>query len=166
MPRYFTEAENIAHYAAQPKKSTGVMVAYANPAGEILIVKPNYKPGWNLVGGFIDPDESPLQAAIRETHEETGLVIEPERLALLGLQYLPAGTYNDFLRIVFSASLTAEEAAHIAIPADELEDFKFVTLDQLAEYKERSVTQAVHAMLVSKRQVGYVEGVELKGPQA
>ena len=33
---------------------------------------------WQLPGGCIDPGESPIVAGIRELHEETGLVAEPE----------------------------------------------------------------------------------------
>src|ERR1700748_1030226 len=106
---YYTEAENRAYYAGQPTKHTGVMVAYLDPEGRILLVKPNYKPGWNLVGGVIDAAESPLRAAIRETDEEIGLKWAPERLSFLGVQYLPPGKYDDFLRILFSAKLTLNE---------------------------------------------------------
>ena len=35
---------------------------------------------WFTVGGGIDAGETPLQAAVREVAEETGLVVEPEQL--------------------------------------------------------------------------------------
>ncbi len=35
---------------------------------------------WVTPGGGIDPGESPLQAAVREVTEETGLVVDPARL--------------------------------------------------------------------------------------
>jgi 8-oxo-dGTP diphosphatase len=31
---------------------------------------------WNLPGGLIEPSETPVQAAVRETREETGLRVE------------------------------------------------------------------------------------------
>jgi 8-oxo-dGTP diphosphatase len=163
MARYYTEDENRAYYATLPTKHTGATVAHFNPAGEVLIVKPNYKPGWSLVGGVIDAAESPLAAAIRETSEEIGLHLAPERFRLLGVQYLPAGIHDDFLRITFSTQLAAEEVAAIKIPADELDEYKFVPIAQLAELSERTVTQGTHAILGSHRQVGYVEGVQLRG---
>jgi len=35
---------------------------------------------WTIPGGFIEPEEQPADTAIRETFEETGLVIEIRRL--------------------------------------------------------------------------------------
>ena len=35
---------------------------------------------WMTVGGAIEPDETPADAAVRECWEETGLLIEPTRL--------------------------------------------------------------------------------------
>lgn len=160
---YFTEEENRAYYATQPSKHTGAMVAYFNPDGHVLIVKPNYKPGWNLVGGVIDAGESPLQAAVRETEEEIGLKISPDRLSLMGVHYIPAKKYDDFLRILFSAQLDEAEVKKIKIAPDELDDFKFVPPSELLDYHDRPITEAVHAILSTPSRLGYVEGTELEG---
>lgn len=163
MSRYFTEEENLAFYAAQPTKGVGVMVAYTDPQGHVLVVKPNYKPGWNLVGGYVDHNEAPLDAAIRETTEEIGLEVEPGRLQFVGVHYLPPAKYPDFVRLMFTASLSAGEVAAISIADDELDEYKFVTLDELSQLTERPVTVAMHAILTSRRGCGYVEGRQLKG---
>jgi 8-oxo-dGTP pyrophosphatase MutT (NUDIX family) len=48
---------------------------------ERLLLAQNATSGlWMTVGGAIDPDESPADAAVRECWEETGLFIEPTRL--------------------------------------------------------------------------------------
>lgn len=36
---------------------------------------------WVTPGGGVDPGESPLEAAVRELAEETGLVVDPDELA-------------------------------------------------------------------------------------
>ena len=51
--------------------------------GKILLLKRNQNPflnSWNLPAGFVEVDENPGQAAIREVLEETGLRIDPVKL--------------------------------------------------------------------------------------
>jgi ADP-ribose pyrophosphatase YjhB (NUDIX family) len=66
-------------------------IAYVNPrlvvttfpitdAGEIVLIRRGIEPGkglWAQPGGFLEVDETVNQAAIRETFEETGLIVEP-----------------------------------------------------------------------------------------
>ncbi len=49
--------------------------------GKVLLFRTHWsrrvaEPRWLTPGGGIDPGESPHQAAVRELHEETGLVVE------------------------------------------------------------------------------------------
>jgi 8-oxo-dGTP pyrophosphatase MutT (NUDIX family) len=46
----------------------------------ILLVKHSDTRSWVAPGGSIDPDESPADAVVREVHEETGILVEPERV--------------------------------------------------------------------------------------
>jgi ADP-ribose pyrophosphatase YjhB (NUDIX family) len=66
-------------------------VAYVNPRlvvttipvtddGRIVLLRRGIEPGkgsWAQPGGFLEVDETVTEAAIRETFEETGLVVEP-----------------------------------------------------------------------------------------
>src|ERR1700716_97805 len=51
--------------------------------GEILLVRQRDGDVWSTPGGAIEPDESPADAVVRETWEETGLLVKP--LALIGV---------------------------------------------------------------------------------
>lgn len=67
------------------------LIAYVNPrlvvttlpitdAGELILLRRGIEPGkgwWAQPGGFLEVDETVSEAAIRETLEETGLIIEP-----------------------------------------------------------------------------------------
>ncbi|MFN8640490.1 MAG: NUDIX domain-containing protein [Candidatus Binatia bacterium] len=50
-------------------------VLIASTPGVLLLKRP-YPPVWEMPGGAIEPDESPEEAAVRETEEETGLRVE------------------------------------------------------------------------------------------
>ena len=66
-------------------------VTYVNPrlvvttlpvtdAGELVLLRRAIPPGfgaWAQPGGFLEADETVIQGAVRETLEETGLVVEP-----------------------------------------------------------------------------------------
>ena len=49
--------------------------------GRVLLALHSTGNVWAAPGGAIDPDESPVDAAVREVWEETGLVVEPVGLA-------------------------------------------------------------------------------------
>jgi len=64
-------------------------IAYVNPrlvvstipvtdAGEVVLLRRGFEPGrgsWAQPGGFLEVDETPTEGAVRETLEETGLVV-------------------------------------------------------------------------------------------
>jgi len=66
-------------------------IAYVNPrlvvstvpitdAGELILIRRGLEPGrglWAQPGGFLEIDETPTEGAVRETLEETGLVVVP-----------------------------------------------------------------------------------------
>ena len=51
--------------------------------GEILLVRQRDGGIWSTPGGAVEPDESPVDAVVRETWEETGLLVKPA--ALIGV---------------------------------------------------------------------------------
>jgi mutator protein MutT len=57
-----------------------VAAVIPNENGEILLQRRSDDGTWSLPAGAIDPDESPAQAVIREVAEETGLVVEIEKI--------------------------------------------------------------------------------------
>lgn len=53
------------------------------PTGECVLIRRGIEPAygtWAQPGGFLEIDETLHQAAIRETYEETGLLVEPGEL--------------------------------------------------------------------------------------
>lgn len=62
--------------AVSPSYTLGAQARVERSDGRILLVKASYRWRWGLPGGLLDPDESPADAAVRETLEETGLQID------------------------------------------------------------------------------------------
>jgi ADP-ribose pyrophosphatase YjhB (NUDIX family) len=52
-------------------------------AGELVLIRRGVAPGlgsWAQPGGFLEVDETVTEGAVRETLEETGLIVEPGEL--------------------------------------------------------------------------------------
>ena len=93
--------------------------------GEIVLIRRGIEPGlgsWAQPGGFLEIDETVNQGAIRETYEETGLLVEPGEIVGLYTRLEAAVVTIVFeARIVGGkASPTAEATEVTAYPADAL----------------------------------------------
>lgn len=96
-----------------PKVAVVVFITRPGPAGdEILLVQRGNDPGkglWSVPGGFVDFDEDPEAAAVRETQEETGLTIRTGGLMALLHQPDPDGLAD--LVLVYRGLITDSNAA-------------------------------------------------------
>jgi ADP-ribose pyrophosphatase YjhB (NUDIX family) len=94
-------------------------------AGEIVLIRRGIEPGlgsWAQPGGFLEVDETVNQAAIRETFEETGLLVEPGEIVGLYTRLEAAVVTIVFeARIIGGVAAPTHEATEIvAYPADAL----------------------------------------------
>jgi ADP-ribose pyrophosphatase YjhB (NUDIX family) len=109
-------------------------IAYVNPrlvvttlpiteAGEIVLLRRGIEPGrgsWAQPGGFLEVDETVHQAAIRETWEETGLLVEPGEIVGLYTRLEAAVVTIAFeARIVGGTAAPTPEALEITTFAPE-----------------------------------------------
>lgn len=88
-----------------------VTVLVFDAQGRLLLAEAGSTGLWMTIGGAIDPDESPADAALRECWEETGFYVELTRLvgAFGGPQYrvtYPNGDVVSYTTIVFEARIT------------------------------------------------------------
>jgi ADP-ribose pyrophosphatase YjhB (NUDIX family) len=103
-------------------------ISYVNPrlvvttlpiteAGEVVLLRRGIEPAygsWAQPGGFLEVDETVNQAAIRETFEETGLVIEPGEIVGLYSRLEAAVVVITFeARITGGAPRTSVEALEV-----------------------------------------------------
>lgn len=94
--------------------------------GRALIVKANYKSHWTFPGGVIDPHEAPLAAAVRETREEVGLIIDPATVTFAWVANRTSKVADTY-QFVFRAALPKGSEQHISLQADEIDDFAWIS---------------------------------------
>jgi len=120
--------------------STCGWINYENPApcaaalvrnqdGGILLVKRGVEPGkgeWALPSGFIEIDETPEMACIRELKEETGL--EGRIIRLVGVYSQESVRYKNVLIAGYEV-----EAKGIPYPGSDSESVRFFSPDELPQ---------------------------------
>lgn len=98
-----------------------------NPDGKILLVKsPKWHNKWVTPGGHLEPGETISAAAIRETKEEAGLLLEPEEIITSGELI----NSKDFFRpahFIYFDILGKTKSSAVILEDEELVDYKWVT---------------------------------------
>ena len=109
----------VAFHPAQgpaPPTTTDFALALSARQSNVLLVRSTHRGVWELPGGWVEPDESALDCALRELQEEAG--IRSARLSLQGWIVIessrPARTLTG---AVFYAEIDGVPAA---VPGDEI----------------------------------------------
>lgn len=102
--------------------------------GRLLTVQLHGQDRWGLPGGGIEPDETPEQAVIRETLEETGLEIRVDELAQVfgGPQMhhtYVGGDEGAYVMIAYRCSIIG---GTLEVDGHEVTDTRWVSADELA----------------------------------
>jgi ADP-ribose pyrophosphatase YjhB (NUDIX family) len=111
-------------------------VTYVNPRlvtttipidedGNVVLIRRGFEPGrglWAQPGGFLEIDETPSEGAVRETLEETGLIVEPGVIVGLYARLEAAVIVLAYeARITGGEARTGPEALEIrAFPAEQI----------------------------------------------
>jgi 8-oxo-dGTP diphosphatase len=109
-----------------PVPAVGVVVELE---GRVVLVRRRYEPRaghWALPAGFMELGESTEEAAIRECHEETGLLVQIDHL--LGVYSFGFGEQSGLV-IIYAATA----AGGILVAGDDATEAGTFSLDQLPE---------------------------------
>lgn len=91
----------------------------------MLLVKPSYKKGWDLPGGIVESDESPVEGLRREIVEELGTPAEIGGLRCV--DYIHSDWESrPVIMLIFSATISVNE---VCIDGQELIDWRIVPRD-------------------------------------
>lgn len=128
----FSIAQQKRWLHTQHQRVASATLILENSDGQVVIVKANYKAHWTFPGGVIDEGETPQQAAIRETYEEIGLVIDPDQVQFV-LVANRAGLDVHTYQFVFKAPLEAAMIDRIQLQASEIDDYMLITKAEVAK---------------------------------
>ena len=113
---------------ATPRVAAGVL--FRDREGRVLLVKPSYKDGWEIPGGYVEHGESPLAAAVREVREELGADLEVTDL--LVLDWAPHPAEGDKLLVIFrGGTLQPSDVDQLRLDPNELTDARFFDVSEL-----------------------------------
>lgn len=130
MFKHFTRQQNITFMDKLHKRVASAAALLTSPNGELLILKANYKRHWSLPGGLIDDNESILETALREIHEEIGLELSADRLGLWAV----VDRHSDIARsyyFVFRGEISSQEISQIRLQGREIDESRFVSKQQV-----------------------------------
>jgi 8-oxo-dGTP diphosphatase len=115
----------------------GVVVAagalITNPAGQLLLVKPNYRDHWTLPGGICEHGEPPHVGCAREVAEEIGLSLPVGGLLTIDWSQPFGRQARPIMHFVFDGGIL-DDGAGIVLQREELDHFRFTDRAELASY--------------------------------
>ena len=118
-------------YASLPSFLASAAALITDPAGAVLVVKPNYRPWWNLPGGVVEGTEPPHLGCAREVVEELGLELPIGRLLVVDWTP-PTDLRRAWFGFVFDAG-TLSDPGTIRLQAAELDAAEFVAPAEAVE---------------------------------
>ncbi|NUW29859.1 NUDIX hydrolase [Nonomuraea sp. SMC257] len=142
----FVEPEIYYAQLAAVHIATGALIT--DPAGRVLIVKPNYRPHWLIPGGMVDDGEPPHEACARELKEELGVHVGVERLLVVDWAPAYGARTRPILYLLFDAGDLHD--TRIRLQHDELDDYAFVDPEKAEAHLAPGVAARVPAALKAR----------------
>ena len=121
-------AELRAHIGKSRLLLPSVTAILYGPENEILLVRQRDGNVWSTPGGSIELDETPIDALVRETWEETGLLVQPTALVGVfgGPNFVVRYGNGDETQYVMSVFECSVKSGSLTNATDEVSACRFV----------------------------------------
>lgn len=154
--KYSIEESRDWYNSLPAKRSAAAMIV--RRGNTVLMVKDDYKDAMTFPGGVIDPEESPLVAAVRETQEETKLSIIVDEAHFFTVAYVaPVNGFMDRYQFFFE-TIVADETPVASDEVAGIEYQQWVPVSEIGQKAGgRPTYLAIQHMLESGIVIPYIE---------
>ena len=105
--------------------------------GRVLLLKSWYGSNkWTLPGGGVNFREKPIDGAVRELYEETGISVKPSQLKYLDQGSIIDGYSLRYRYVLYELSLG--KTSDLNIPNHEISDYFWADISHQSNYKKTS----------------------------
>jgi 8-oxo-dGTP diphosphatase len=118
------DARQEATVADTPKHSVSVAGIVVDATGRVLVIQRRDNGRWEPPGGVLEAEETPEEGVCREVLEETGVVVQVERLS---------GVYKNMQLGVVALVFRCRALAGESSPKNESSQVTWVTTDQVQD---------------------------------
>jgi len=115
--------------------------------GRFLAVNETRNRGWWLPAGSVEPGETFVQSALRETLEEGGIKIKLE--GILRVEHSISGAFGARMRVIFYAR-PLDNSPPKSVPDEESEGAAWVTYEELCKMKKQKALRGDELLIWSK----------------
>jgi 8-oxo-dGTP diphosphatase len=136
---------------------------FLSPDGNILLVKPNYRPLWSLPGGVLEENEPPHVGCAREVREELGLSADIGRLLVVDWVAADGDLPRPIIAFVFDGGVLESAAEEIVLQESELDEWRFIPADDVGAYLPPWTASRVSAALLARSGGGAVYLTSVSG---
>lgn len=156
----------MSYYRSLPKKRMASGVIIRNTRGEMLILKTTYKDHWEIPGGVIEENESPVAAAKREVLEELGIKIEIKNCLVIHYRAGQDGQ-DENIMFVFDGGILPKNKI-LKLDKKEISEARFVNYKTAAPLVGKRIASRLpfcKQALKEKRTI-YLESINSMKPHA
>jgi 8-oxo-dGTP diphosphatase len=138
-------------YASLPTVYVSAGALITDPAGRVLLVKPNYRPYWQFPGGVVEPSEAPHEGCAREVREEVGLALDVGRLLVVDWIPVHGDRPRPALYFVFDCGVLDQDP-RIDLQHEELDGYDFLPPEHAVAMLNPPVASRLPAALSAREQ--------------
>ncbi|WP_433241000.1 NUDIX domain-containing protein [Streptosporangium sp. CA-135522] len=126
-----TYLEPAEWYATLPSAFVSACLLLTDAEDRVLLVKPNYRPGWSFPGGITEAGEAPHDCAVREVAEELGVTVEAGGLLVVHWSPPAGDRPRSMINFLFDGGVLPDPDL-IRLQVEELDDAAFLPWDTAA----------------------------------